>query len=109
MIAVLRSVLSIIVAAAAVLFALANRESVGIVWSPVHDPVNIPVFFPALLALMAGFVIGAALVWLNGSVIRKERRAQRKVIKNLEEKLQDIDRSDIADNEVRPVLIGDES
>jgi len=95
MIYILRSVLSVIVAAAIILFALANRDLIDVIWSPVHDSVNIPVFLPVLLALMVGFVIGATLVWLNGSVVRQERRSQRKKIKNLEEELQDISEDDI--------------
>ena len=89
MTAFLRSAFSILLAAAVIAFALANREPVFVILSPVHSPVEIPLFLLALSGAVIGFVAGGLMIWLNGSTIRQERRAQKKVLKTLEKKLAD--------------------
>jgi uncharacterized integral membrane protein len=91
MISILRSVLSIFVAAAVILFALANRGTVPVAWSPVHDAITIPVFLLGLTAAGLGFFIGGSIVWMNGATTRKSYRRQCKKIKKLEKKLQTTD------------------
>lgn len=91
MIKIIRSVLSILVAATAILFAIANRDPVAVTLSPVHDAFEIPVFLVGLSGVLFGFLIGGAMVWLNDSVLRTERRRQRKAIRALEKKLENND------------------
>lgn len=78
-----------IVAVAAVLFALGNRDDVAFIWSPFHDPVQLPVFAPVLVAMLAGFMAGGFFVWVNGAPVRAERRRARKQIAKLEEELRE--------------------
>lgn len=65
-------------------FAVMNREDVSFVWSPVHDPVQVPMYLVVLGALVAGFLFGGFVVWVSGSKVRREKRLQKKEIKNLE-------------------------
>lgn len=83
----LRSFISLFIAALAILFALGNRGAVSVTYSPVHDPVTMPVFVLALSGVVIGFIVGGIIVWLNEASIRADRRKQRKIIRVLEEKL----------------------
>jgi uncharacterized integral membrane protein len=87
MLGLIRSVLSIIVAALTVVFAIANRHEVSLLWSPVHEPATLPLFVIVIAGMAFGFIIGAVMVWLNESKIRKDRRAKIKAIRKLEAKL----------------------
>lgn len=89
MMSFIRWILSLIIAVAAVLFALGNRDDIAFVWSPLHDPVTLPVFVPVLIALLGGFIAGGFVVWVNAAPVRAERRRQRKHIAKLEEDLRD--------------------
>ncbi|MBU0858311.1 MAG: LapA family protein [Alphaproteobacteria bacterium] len=89
MMTLLRWFISLIVAVAAVLFALGNRDDVAFVWSPLHDAVTLPVFVPVLAALLVGFMAGGFVVWLNAAPVRAERRKQRKRITKLEADLRE--------------------
>lgn len=68
-------------------FAVMNRQDVGVSWSPLHDPYDIPLYAVMLGALASGFIAGAILVWVNGVGVRVERRRQKKKIKTLEKEL----------------------
>jgi uncharacterized integral membrane protein len=83
MLTLIRWIISLVVAVAAVLFALGNRADVSFVWSPFHDPVTLPLFLPVLAALIVGFIAGGTLVWLNAHPVRAARRRQRKEIEKL--------------------------
>lgn len=87
MVVILRSVLSILVTVAAVLFAIVNRDMAPFVFSPFHEPLSLPVSFIALGGVAVGFLIGGLVVWFNGAEIRKERRLQKKLMKELEKEL----------------------
>lgn len=89
MYALLRWILSALIAFAALLFALANRDDIAVVWSPVHDAVSVPVFLPVLCGLLAGFVCGGLFVWLSAAPLRRERRQQRREITKLEKNLRE--------------------
>ena len=85
--AVLRWIFSLLIPAGSVLFALANRQTVPVAWSPLHDPYAVPVFGIALGALLFGFVLGGTMVWLNAGPLRRDRRHLRKTVKALEKEL----------------------
>lgn len=89
MTAFLRWILGFIITVAAVLFALANRTIVSVIWSPFHSAMEVPVFLPALASLVLGFMLGGAMVWLNGAERRREQRHQRKQIRKLEQMIED--------------------
>lgn len=96
-----RSFISLVVAALAILFALGNRNAVSVTYSPIHDPVTMPVFVLALSAVVIGFVAGGIIVWLNEASIRADRRQQRKIIRVLEEKL--VEEDDGRKNNAGPI------
>lgn len=94
--AFIRWILSLVIAVVAVLFALGNRDDIPFTWSPLHDPVTLPVFVPVLIALLGGFIAGGFVVWVNAAPIRAERRRQRKQIAKLEEDLRNAETRHIA-------------
>ena len=87
MIGLLRSLFSILVAATAILFALGNLEMTKLNWNPFTEPLDLPVFVIGLGGVLVGFICGGFMVWMNGAVVRKERRKQKKTIRDLEAKL----------------------
>lgn len=84
MMSFLRWILSTLVAALAIVFALANRESVDLTWSPVHDPLPLPLFAIGLGGALAGFLTGAALGWLRALTLRRETKRLKRRIESLE-------------------------
>lgn len=78
-----RAVLSLIVTVAMVVFAVANRGDVTVIWSPGHDPLVAPLFAVALGFMIAGFIVGAILVWLNNTGRRQNYRRQKREIRRL--------------------------
>lgn len=96
MMSFIRWILSLIIAVAAVLFALGNRDDIPLTWSPLHEPATLPVFVPVLIALLGGFIAGGFVVWANAAPIRADRRRQRKQIAKLEEELKESESRAIA-------------
>jgi uncharacterized integral membrane protein len=68
-------------------FAAMNRQSVTLHISPVHDPLEWPLFVIILGFAALGFLIGAFTVWLNDGKLRREKRQQKRQIKTLEAEL----------------------
>ena len=84
---ILRWILGLIVTVVAILFAVANRDSVPVTWSPFESAINLPVYAVALSGALLGFLIGGAFVWLDAGTVRRERRQQKKKISRLERTL----------------------
>lgn len=82
-----RTLFGFIIAAALTIFAIANRQDAVLVYSPLHDPLNVPLYLISLIFLAIGFVLGGLVVWMNGAGTRKVKRKQRKTIKALEKEL----------------------
>lgn len=91
MAAFLKGIIGFVIAIAVVIFALANRGAISVVWSPVHSPAEFPVFSLVLVSLLIGFVAGGGMVWLNDMPLRRERRRQKKHIAGLEKKMKEND------------------
>ena len=72
-------------------FAVANRELVSVIWSPLHDPVELPLYLIAAGAFVSGFLFGGIIVWMNGGSVRREKRRQGKVLKDLERKVESME------------------
>lgn len=89
MIAVLRWIFACALTVIVVAFALANRDSVEMVWSPVHEPAVMPLFLPVLTGVAFGFLSGGFMVWLNGLAARREQRRQKKIIRELEKQVEE--------------------
>lgn len=68
-------------------FAVFNRQNVEVFWSPINEPVNIPLYFIGLGLMAFGFIIGGIIVWLNQGSLRSAKRKQNKQIKTLEKEL----------------------
>jgi uncharacterized integral membrane protein len=80
---------SVTVIAAAVLvpFAIANRASVSLGLWPFPFMLETPVYLLVLLTLFAGFVLGAACIWIAGHGLRRELRRRRRRVGALEREL----------------------
>lgn len=86
----IRTVLGFIIAIAAVVFAVMNRQSAEIIWSPIHSSIHVPVYLIALAAMACGFVLGGVVVWFNGGKVRSQKRKQKRQIKKLETELEQV-------------------
>lgn len=67
----------------AVLFALAHPTPVVLTYSPFAEPIELPLYFVALLFLGIGFLLGAFMAWLGMGDTRKQKRAYKKEVKLL--------------------------
>ena len=81
------SIIGVIISVAAILFAVANRGLVPVVWSPLNAPAQLPLYAVGLGGITLGFCLGAALVWFDAGSLRAERRSQRRKIDKLERAL----------------------
>lgn len=81
--ALLRWIIALPFIIGAVLFALAHPEKVSVTLNPLQAPVELPLYFVALLFLGIGFILGALVAWLGMSQNRKERRQYKKEVKTL--------------------------
>ena len=86
----IKNIFGIIFAIALVAFAISNRQDTTLIYSPVHEAMTVPLYFITLIFLGAGFLLGAATVWLNSGHIRKTKRQQKRQIKALEKELENI-------------------
>ena len=80
-------IIGFIVALAVAGFAVFNRQSVSLVFSPVHPPLELPLYAVGLGLMAAGFILGSFMVWLNAAEIRRIRRRQMRQIRKLEKEL----------------------
>jgi uncharacterized integral membrane protein len=88
MVNLIRHITGFLLAVALVAFAIANRQLVGVVYSPINESAQIPLYLITLGLFALGFIIGAAVVWLNTAPGQfKTRRQQSKKIKTLEKEL----------------------
>jgi uncharacterized integral membrane protein len=78
---------TLIVAAVLVPFAIANRATVSLGLWPFPFMLETPVYLLVLLTLFAGFVIGAACIWIAGHGLRRELRRRRRRVEALEREL----------------------
>ncbi len=82
-----RTIFGFIIAVLLIGFAVSNRQGTTLVYSPIHDPLEVPLYLIALIFLASGFILGAVVVWMNSAGVRKVKRQQRKTIKALEKEL----------------------
>lgn len=85
--AILKFLVTAFFVAALLWLAFANRDSVSLVWSPLHEPASIPVAVLVLIAIVAGFIWGGLIVWLNTASLRRIRKVQSRNISRLEKEL----------------------
>lgn len=65
----------------------ANRDSVMVTWSPVHEPASVAVAVLLLAAVAIGFFWGAVMTWLNYAPLRRVHRQNKKTVSKLEKEL----------------------
>ncbi|MFP4313713.1 MAG: lipopolysaccharide assembly protein LapA domain-containing protein [Alphaproteobacteria bacterium] len=105
MIALIRWVFGFIIALFFVFFAAFNRQIVTLHYSPLNDPLELPLFAIVLGFSALAFMVGAATVWLSDGKIRRERRGLRRHVKSLEKELDRTEKSPkTQDNPLFPSL-----
>ncbi len=85
--AILRGIIGLVLAILVAAFAVANRQGVEIIWSPLHPSVTIPVYALALGLLIIGFAMGGLMAWLGSLPVRLHKHKQAKAIRRLEQEL----------------------
>lgn len=69
-------------------FAVANRQTANLYWSPFHGPLHVPLYMPALGFMAAGFLVGIVMMGLNSLPLWWASKKQKKQIRKLEQELQ---------------------
>jgi uncharacterized integral membrane protein len=76
-----------LVALVCVVFAVANREGVTLMFWPFGVEFSAPLYLVVLLALLAGFLIGLLVAWIWSWGARRAARARARRIEILERDL----------------------
>lgn len=83
----IRGIIGLTFAVLFAIFAVANRQSVDIVWHPIFPPVSVPLYIVALGLLATGFILGSFMAWLKSLPVRWTKTVQTRKIKKLEKEL----------------------
>lgn len=67
-----------------VAFVVLNRQDTTLYFSPLMDPITLPLWIMGLSFFAIGFIVGAILLWLNSWPIRKELKQSKKDFQTLE-------------------------
>jgi uncharacterized integral membrane protein len=70
-----------------VVFAVSNREAVTVAFWPLPAKLDAPLYLVVLLAMLAGFLIGEFVAWINGARARRLARERARRIEALEHEL----------------------
>ena len=70
-----------------VIFAVTNRDGVTLSFWPLPIKLQAPVYLIVLLTLLAGFLVGEFVAWINGRRWRREARHNARRIEALEREL----------------------
>jgi uncharacterized integral membrane protein len=82
-----RWVLIGLVALALVIFAVDNRQVVTVSLWPLPIEASMGLYLVVLLTLLAGFLLGELIAWMNGHHWRRQARQKTKRIEELEREL----------------------
>lgn len=100
----IRGIIGLVAAILFTIFAVANRQSVDIVWNPgASSPSHLPLYLVALGALAIGFILGALFVWISTLPVRWEKSRQKRHIKKLEKEITDYKTSNPGAPGIHPV------
>jgi len=80
----IRWILTVPLTVVVIAFAVANREFVPIDLWPLEVALELPVFVLVLGSMLAGFLIGALVMWLSAGTQRRRARAVRGQLGKLE-------------------------
>ena len=89
----IRWTIGVIIAITTAGFAVKNRHTIELFWSPLHPSTELPLYLAALGLMAFGFTLGCLMVWLNAEPVRRTRRHQKKEIKKLKKELSTINES----------------
>jgi uncharacterized integral membrane protein len=70
-----------------VVFAVSNREAVTVAFWPLPARLGAPLYLVVLLALLAGFLVGEFVAWINARRARRLARERARRIEALEREL----------------------
>lgn len=84
----LRWILGFLIAVGIAVFAIFNRTLVTVTWSPFSSPLEMPFCVAGLCLMGIGFILGALTAFINTDPLQREKRRQRKHIKNLEKQIE---------------------
>lgn len=82
-----RWVLIGLVALALIIFAIDNRQTVTVSLWPLPIEASMGLYLVVLLTLLAGFLLGELIAWMNGHHWRRQARQKTKRIEELEREL----------------------
>jgi uncharacterized integral membrane protein len=71
----------------AVVFAVSNRDQVAVTIWPLPVRIEAPLYLVVLLALLAGFLIGELVAWINTGRVRRLARQRARRVAELEAQL----------------------
>jgi uncharacterized integral membrane protein len=86
---ILRWIIGFSLAVLAVFFAVTNREITNVHWSPLHAPLELPLYLIALGLMATGFIAGGFIVWVNTIPVRLSLRQHKKRLRELEKRLEE--------------------
>jgi uncharacterized integral membrane protein len=70
-----------------VVFAVSNRDAVTVTFWPLPVRLDAPLYLVVLVALLAGFLFGELVAWINGARARRAARERARRIEALEREL----------------------
>ena len=80
----LQYVLKVIAVIFIIGFVALNRDVIDIYYSPLSDPLQIPLWLVGLLLFSFGFTIGILLIWLDSYKYKRDLRSTRKKLDDAE-------------------------
>ena len=86
---IVRWIIGFSLAALAVFFAVTNREIVSVYWSPLHAPLELPLYLIALGLMATGFIAGGFIVWVNTIPVRLSLRQHKKRLREVEKRMEE--------------------
>ena len=69
------------------LFSISNRDLIIIEFWPLSSSLEFPVYFPALIFGLVGFLSGGTVAWLSAGTNRKNARKAKRRVSGLEKDL----------------------
>jgi len=71
-------------------FVVLNRQEATLYYSPLVEPLTLPLWIMGLILFGVGFSVGALLLWLNSWPTYKELRTVKKQLKQTEAEIEDL-------------------
>ena len=73
-----------------VAFVVLNRQETTLYFSPLTDPLILPLWLLGVVLFAIGFSVGALLLWLNNWPVHKELRQTKKDLKTTQDKYEEV-------------------